>query len=131
VKSVHHFWFGLSALKSCFSRFSNTLWGLPGFVPGFLGRTMEFPVHIFMDSGGAVAVSFALQIGRHAAVAVNTVVFVVDLVNLLLDFCFLGAVICLSVFPVVVVGIRAQAKPSQQPANAEFFMILVDKSVSL
>ncbi len=84
-----------------------------------------------MDSGGAVAVSFALQIDRHAAVALNAVVFVVDLFNLLLDFCFLSVIICLPVFPVVIVSIRAQTQPSQQPENTESFMILVDKSVSL
>ena len=31
------------------SLFSNTLWGLPGFAPGFLGRTMERrPICVFM-----------------------------------------------------------------------------------
>ena len=35
--------------KSCLSLFSNTLWGLPGFAPGFLGRTMERrPICVFM-----------------------------------------------------------------------------------
>ena len=95
------------------------------------GMQPQFPVHIFMDRGGAVAVSFALQIDCHAAVAVNSVVFVVNLIDLLLDFCFLGVIIRLPVFPVVVVGIRVQTQPPQQPADAESFMILVDKPVSL
>lgn len=33
MKLVYHFSFGLSAWKSCASLFSNTLWGLLGFVP--------------------------------------------------------------------------------------------------
>ena len=76
----------------------------------------HFRVHIFMDGSGTVAVPFAPQIGPHAAVTVNTVVPVVDFFYLLLHFCFLGVVICLPVFPVVVVGIRADPKPPQQPA---------------
>lgn len=84
-----------------------------------------------MDGSGTVAVSFTPQIGRHAAVAVNTVVPVVDLIDLLPDFCFLGVIICLPVFPVVIVSIRADPQPPQQPAGAEFFMVLVDEPVSL
>lgn len=37
MKSVHHFWFGFSTVKSCLSLFSNTLWGFPGVVPGLRG----------------------------------------------------------------------------------------------
>lgn len=102
---VHHFWFGLSAWKSCLSLFSNILCGFPGFVPRFFraddGMRVHFLIHIFMDGSGAAAVSFTLQTGRHAAVAVNTVVPVADL------------------------------QPPQRPADAEFFMVLVDEPVSL
>ncbi len=56
---------------------------------------------------------------------------VVDFRNLFLDCCFLGIIIRLPVFPVVIVGIRADPQAPQQPADAEFFMVLVDKPVSL
>ena len=84
-----------------------------------------------MDGSGTVTISFALQIDRHAAIAINTVVPVVDLINLPLDFCFLGIIPCLPVFPVVIVGIRADPQPPQQPADAEFFLMLIDEPVSL
>ena len=84
-----------------------------------------------MDGSGAVAVSFTFQISRHGTVAVNTVVSVVDFIYLPLDFCFLGVIIRLPVFPVVIVGIRADPQPLQQPAGAEFIMVLVDEPVSL
>ena len=84
-----------------------------------------------MNGRLAVAVAFALQIGHHAAVAVHSAVAVVDLFNLLLDFCFLGIITHLPVFPVVIVGIRADPQPPQQPADAEFFLMLVDEPVSL
>ena len=83
-----------------------------------------------MDGCGAVVVSLALQIGRHAAVAVNTVVPVVNLISLFPDFCFLGKIIRLPVFPVVIVGIRADPQAPEQPAGAELFMVLASKPVS-
>ena len=90
MKSVHHLQFALSAVKSCFSRFSNTLWGLPGFAPGFLGRTMERrPISVFMYRCGAVTVFPASQIYCHAAVSVHAIVAVVDIPDSLLDIVFL------------------------------------------
>ena len=96
MKSVHHFSFGLSAWKSCFSLFSNTLWGFPGFMglPRLYGADdgmqAQLGVHILMDGRLAVAESFTLQINSHAAVAVHSVMAVVDLFNPLLGFCFLA-----------------------------------------
>lgn len=84
-----------------------------------------------MDGSDAIVVSFAPQIDCHTAVAVNTVVPVIDFFYLFLHFCFLGVVICLPVFPVVIVGIRADPQPPQQPAGAEFLMILINEPVSL
>ena len=84
-----------------------------------------------MDGSPAVTVSPAFQIDRHAAVAVNAVVAVVDLINLPFDFCFLSVIILLPVLPVVIVGIRIDPQPPQQPTDAEFFMMPVDESISL
>ena len=64
-------------------------------------------------------------------VTVNTFVPVVDFRNLLLDCCFLGVIIRLLVFPVVIIGIRADPQAPEQPAGTEFFMVLVNKPVSL
>lgn len=109
--------------------------GLPRLCPRPLGADdgiqTQFPVHIFMDCCLAVAVPPALQIGRHTAVPVYSVVAVVDLFDLFPDFLFLGIIIRLPVFPVVIVGIRADPQPPQQPADAEFFLMLIDEPVSL
>jgi len=106
-------------------------WLCPWFFRADDGMQPHLSVHIFMDGSGAVAVSFTLQIDRHGTVAVNTVVPVVDFIYLPLNFCFLGVIIRLPVFPVVIVGIRTDPQPSQQPAGAEFFVVLVNKLVSL
>ena len=84
-----------------------------------------------MDSRSAIAVSAAFQIGPHAPVAICAVVAVIDALDLLLDFRLLGMILRLPVFPVVVIGIRAEPQPPQQPAGAEFFMVLVNESISL
>lgn len=109
--------------------------GLPCLCPRSLwaddGMQAQFPVHVFMDCCLAVAVPPALQIGSHTAVPVYSTVAVVDLFDLFPDFLFLGIVIRLPVFPVVIVGIRADPQPPQQPADAEFLMVLVDEPVSL
>ena len=93
------------------------------------GVQTQFPVHIFMDSCAAVAVSSAFQISCHAAVTVHAVMAVVDIPDLLLNLCFLGMIIRLPVFPVVVISIRADSQPLQQPADAVFLMVLVNEPI--
>ena len=56
---------------------------------------------------------------------------VVEVADLLLNLCFWGIITCLPVFPVVIVSVRADRQPPQQPAYPEFFMVLFDKSISL
>ena len=109
--------------------------GVPRLCPRFLraddGMQAQLLIHIFMDCCLAVAVPSAFQIGRHAAVSVYSIVAVVDLFNLLLGFCFSGIIIRLPVFPVVIVGIRADFQPPQQPPDAEFFMVFFNEPISL
>lgn len=56
---------------------------------------------------------------------------VVDIPDLLLNLCFLGIIIRLPVFPVVIISIRADPQPLQQPVDSEFLMVLVKESISL
>ena len=111
--------------------FMGLSWLCPRFLWADDGMQAQFPVHIFMDCCLAIAVPPALQIGSHTAVPVYSIVAVVDLFNLFLDFLFLGIIIRLSVFPVVIVSIRAEPQPPQQPADAKFLMVLFDKPISL
>jgi hypothetical protein len=84
-----------------------------------------------MDSRAAVAVPSAFQISRHPAVTVHTIMAMVDIPDLLLNLCFLGIIIRLPVFPVVIISIRADPQALQQPADSEFLMVLVKESISL
>ena len=89
--------------------------GLPGlraWFPGADDRVQaQLLVHIFMDSRAAAAVTSAFQISRHAAVTVHAIMAVVDIPDLLLNLRFLGIIIRLPVFPVVIIGIRADPQP--------------------
>ena len=109
--------------------------GLPELGPWFLwsddGMQSQFCIHIFMDCCLAVVVPPALQIGSHTAVSVYSIVVVVGFFDLLLGLLFLGIIIRLPVFPVVIVGVRADSQPPQQPADAEFLMVLSNKPISL
>lgn len=88
-------------------------------------------VHIFMNGGITVRITFTLQINFHTPIAVNSIVRMIYFLNLCLDFGFKGIIIRLPVFPVVVISIWAYIQPSKQPANAKFIMILFDESISL
>lgn len=135
MKSVHHFRLISSAVKFCFSLLSNTLCGFPCSYPGFFwtdNRTeTKLCVHIFMNGGITVRITFTLQINFHTPIAVNSIVRMIYFLNLCLDFGFKGIIIRLPVFPVVVISIWAYIQPSKQPANAKFIMILFDESISL
>ena len=102
--------------------------GLPGTDDG---AQAQLCVHVFMDGRGAVAVSPALQVCPHAAVAINAVVAVVDGIDFLQHSRFLGVVTSFPVLTVVVIGIWTDPQPPQQPADAELHMVLVDEMVSL
>ena len=95
------------------------------------GTKVHFHIHIFMYGCGAVIITLTGQIDRHTPVTVNTIVLMVYLVNLCHDFFFMGIIIRLPVFPVVIVGVWVDVQPVQQPTDAEFFPMLVDKSISL
>ena len=95
------------------------------------GAKSQFYIHVFMDGQRAVVIAPAGQIDGHAPIPIHAVVLMVDFLNLCFDFLFVGIVICLPMFPVVVVCVRINVQPVQKPANAEFTMVLVDESISL
>lgn len=95
------------------------------------GTQPKFCIHVFMYRCKATVITLLFQVGRHTAVAIYTVVAVINILNFRLDFRFFGIVICLSMFLVIIVSIRAYSQTFQQPTNAEYLTILLDKSVSL
>ena len=84
-----------------------------------------------MDGYRTVVEAFASQINGHASVSVYTIVLVVNLSDLRLYLGFLSIVIRLPVFPVVIVSIRANIQPTQQPAKPKIFVIFFNKPISL
>ena len=80
------------------------------------GSESKLCIHIFMNSSCTVKIAFTLQINFHASVAVNSIVGVVDFLNLCLYFCFMGIVNRLPVFPVVIIRVWTNFKPTKEPA---------------
>ncbi len=78
------------------------------------GTEAKLRVHIFMNGNGlTVRIAFALQIDFHAPIAVDSIVRMIYLLNLCLDFGFPGIIIRLPVFPVVVVCVWADSEPCE------------------
>ena len=80
------------------------------------GTEPKLRIHIFMNSSGAIRIAFAFQIDFHAPVTVDTIMGMIDLLDLCLYFCFPGIIIRLPVFPVVIVCIWTDLEPAEQPA---------------
>ena len=76
-------------------------------------------------------ISSAGQINRHAPITNDTVMFMINFVNLCQNLGFLGIIICLPVFPVVIIRIRANIQSPEQPTDTEFFLMLINKPISL
>ena len=95
------------------------------------GAKSQFYIHVFMDGQRAVVITPAGQIDGHAPIPIHAVVLMVDFLNLCFDFLFVGIVICLPVFPVVVVCVWIYVQPPQEPAQAKQLMILFKKPISL
>lgn len=108
-----------------FSLFIICFWGTND------GSQSQLRIHVLMYGCRAVVISLTCQIDCHAPVTIDTIVFMIDFMNLCLDFCFMGVIIRLPVFPVVIVSVRINFQPSKQPADTECLMILVNKSISL
>ena len=92
---------------------------------------LQFLIHILMNGCGTVMNPSTSKINRHRPITVNTMMFVVNCFDLGENFHFLSTISSLPVFPVVVISIRANGKPAQQPTNPKFSMILLDESISL
>ena len=100
--------------------------------PGTDNRTQTtFSIHVFMYGCRTVILSPARQIDSHTPVTIDPVVAMADIFNLRKNLWFLGIIVLLPVFTVVVIGIRTDFKPPQQPADTEFLMMFIYKPISL
>ena len=91
----------------------------------------HFRIHVFMYGNRTIMTAPARQIDRHGPVPCNSVMRMVNFPNQRFSCVFLGIIVRLPVFPVVVISIRADAEPPQQPADAEFSAMLFNQSISL
>ena len=79
----------------------------------------------------AVMTAPARQIDSHGPVSRHPIMRMVNFPNQRFYRFLLDIIIRLSVFPIVVISIRADAKSPKEPADAELCVLLFDKSISL
>lgn len=84
-----------------------------------------------MYGNRAVMTAPARQINGHGPVSCHPVMRMVNFPDQGFSSFFFGIIIRLSVFPIVVISIRTDSKPPQQPADAEFPVMLFNKPISL
>ena len=79
----------------------------------------------------AVMTAPARQIDSHGPVSSHPIMRMVNFPNQRFYRFLLDIIIRLSMFPIVVISIRADAKSPKEPADAELCVLLFDKSISL
>ena len=79
------------------------------------GMESQLCIHIFMNGSCTVRVASVFQIDFHAPVTINTIVDMIDFLNLRVYFCFIGITIRLPVFPVVIIRVWTDFKPAKEP----------------
>ena len=84
----------------------------------------EFLVHVLMSGNSRKIDAFAHQIDTHPAILCNPFMCVVDGLNLLLYVVFLRLLRCISLFSVIVIGIRINIETPKQPTNTEQLLYL-------
>lgn len=95
------------------------------------GIQPHFRIHVFMYGNRAVMTAPARRIDSHGPVSCNPVMRMVNFSDQRFCCVFLGIIIRLPVFPIVVISIRTDVELPQHPADAEFFVILFYKPISL
>ncbi len=95
------------------------------------GIQPHFRIHVFVYGNGAVMTAPACQIDGHGPVSCHPVMLIVNFPDQRFGGSFPCIIIRLSVFPIVVISIRTDAKPPQQPADAKVFVMLFHKPISL
>ena len=95
------------------------------------GAQPEFLVHVLMNGYGRKIDALPLQIDSHSAITVNTTMRMVEGLNLMENPLLFRLLLCPPMFSVVVISVRINVQPSQQPSNAKEFSIFVDESICL
>ena len=89
----------------------------------------QFFVHVSMNCERTKKDVFSFQIYFNHSITNDAVMVVVYLADFLFYFLLGSEIGCLSLFPVIIVSIRVNAKPSQEPAKSKFILIFINKSI--
>lgn len=119
-----------TSVGACFQKFCLAPPSITWFFRADKRAQSHFCVHIFVYGNRAVMTASACQIDSHGPVSGHSVMRMVNIPDLRFCCFFLGIIIRLPVFPVVVISVWTYRKPSEKPADAKLLMIPIYKPIS-
>ena len=76
-------------------------------------------------------IPLAAKISMYGPVSINAAMGVIYFTNRVFDFIFMPMIISFSIFKVIIISIRAYIELSEKPPQPEFFLVFLNKSISL
>ena len=67
----------------------------------------------------------------YGSITINSVMRVIDFSNRVFDFIFMPVIISFSIFKVIIISIGEYIELSEKPSQPEYFIVFLNKSISL
>ena len=71
------------------------------------------------------------KIGMYGSVSINAAMGVIYFTNRVFDFIFMPVIISFSIFKVIIISIGEYIELSEKPSQPEYFIVFLNKSISL
>ena len=71
------------------------------------------------------------KIGMYGSVSINAAMGVIYFTNRVFDFIFMLVIISLSIFKVIIIRIGEYIELPENPSQSEYFIVFLNKSISL
>ena len=84
-----------------------------------------------MYGSKTIRISFVCQINLHTSITIYSMMSMIDFLDLCFHCFFLCKIFCFSLFSIIIISIWVNMKSIQQPTDAKFCLVLLNKSISL
>ena len=76
-------------------------------------------------------IPLATKIGMYGSLSINAAMGVIYFTNRVFDFIFMPVVISLSIFKVIIISIGEYIELPERPSQPKYFIVFLNKSISL
>lgn len=76
-------------------------------------------------------IPLATKIGMYGSVSINAAMGVIYFTKRVFDFIFMPIIISLSIFKVIIISIGEYIELPEKPSQTEYFIVFLNKSISL